>query len=136
VQDDPRSGQPKMQRADANVDIAWVFVRSDRRLVVKLLAVECYGKWPELWPDRWILHDIAPAHDALRVHKFVAKKSITKLNHPSYSPDMAPCDYWHFPKFKKKCLARTKICWRSWHPTQYDITVRYSGKQFSRLFHP
>jgi hypothetical protein len=48
---------------------------------------------PELWPDAWILHhDNAPAHDVLTVHKFFAKKSITKLDHPPYSPDLAPCD--------------------------------------------
>jgi hypothetical protein len=36
----------------------------------------------ELWPDKWILHhDSAAAHDALRVHKFLAKKSITKMDH-------------------------------------------------------
>ena len=42
---------------------------------------------PGLWLDKWILHhDNAPAHDALRVHKFLAKNSITKLDHPPYSP--------------------------------------------------
>jgi transposase len=30
VQDDPRSGRPKMQRADANVDRVRTLVRSDR----------------------------------------------------------------------------------------------------------
>jgi hypothetical protein len=46
-----------------------------------------------------------------------------------YSPDLAPCDFWLFPKLKKG----TKICWHSWHPTQCD-EVRYSRKRFSRLF--
>jgi hypothetical protein len=36
----------------------------------------------------------------LRVHEFLAKKSITKMDHPSYSPDLAPCDFWLFPKLK------------------------------------
>jgi hypothetical protein len=37
-------------------------------------------KQHELWPDKWILHrDNAPAHDALRVPEFLAKKSITKM---------------------------------------------------------
>jgi hypothetical protein len=32
----------------------------------------------------------------------------TPLEHPSYSPDLAPCDYWTFPTMKwelrrKKC---------------------------------
>jgi hypothetical protein len=53
---------------------------------------------PELWPDAWILHhDNAPAHNALTVREFLAKKSIMKLDH---SPDLAPCDFWLFPKLK------------------------------------
>jgi histone-lysine N-methyltransferase SETMAR len=36
--------------------------------------------------------------DTLRVRKFLAKKSITKMDHPPYSPDLAPCDFWLFPK--------------------------------------
>jgi hypothetical protein len=56
---------------------------------------------PELWPDAWILHhDNALAHDALAVREFWAKTSIMKLDHPSYSPDLAPCDFWLFPKLK------------------------------------
>ena len=34
VQDDPKSGQPKTQRTDANVDRARTSVRSDRRVGV------------------------------------------------------------------------------------------------------
>jgi transposase len=58
-------------------------------------------KRPKLWPDKWILHhDNAPAHDALRVREFLAKKSITKMDQPPYSPDFAPCDFWLFPTLK------------------------------------
>jgi hypothetical protein len=56
---------------------------------------------PELWSDAWILHhDNDPAHDALSVLEFLAEKSILKLDHPSYSPDLAPCDFWLFLKLK------------------------------------
>jgi histone-lysine N-methyltransferase SETMAR len=55
----------------------------------------------EIWPDAWILHhDNAPAYDALAVWEFLAKKSILKLDHPPYSPDLSPCDFWLFPKLK------------------------------------
>jgi hypothetical protein len=50
----------------------------------------------------------APAHDALRVREFLAKKSITKMDHPPYSPDSAPSDIWLFAKLKK-CPEETKI---------------------------
>jgi hypothetical protein len=57
---------------------------------------------PELWPDAWISHhDNALAHDALAVREFFwPKKSIMKMDHPPYSPDLAPCDFWLFPKLK------------------------------------
>jgi hypothetical protein len=40
VQDDTRSGQPKTQRTDANVDRARNLVCSDQRLGVRLIAEE------------------------------------------------------------------------------------------------
>jgi transposase len=40
VQDDPRSGQPKTQRTNANVDRLRTLVCSDRRLGVRVIAEE------------------------------------------------------------------------------------------------
>ena len=51
-------------------------------------------------PDSGLHKDSAPAHDALRVREFLAKNSTTKMDHPSYSPDLALCDFWLFPKLK------------------------------------
>jgi hypothetical protein len=46
---------------------------------------------PELWPENCFLyHDNVPDHDALRVSKLLAKKSVTKIDRPPYSPDLAP----------------------------------------------
>ena len=50
----------------------------------------------------WILHhDNAPAHTALSVKQFLVSKEITTLRHPPYSPDLAPCDFFLFPKLKR-----------------------------------
>ena len=69
--------------------------------VMTRLRESVWRKRPGLWPDKWILHhDNAPAHDALRFREFLAKNSITKMDHPPYSPDLAPCDFWLFPKLK------------------------------------
>jgi hypothetical protein len=88
---------------------------------------------PGLWPDKWILHhDNAPAHDVLRVCEFLAMNSFTKMDYPPYSPDLAPCDFWVFPKLKSfadfsdiqrnmKTLLRGitendfQDCFRQWH---------------------
>jgi len=53
--------------------------------------------------DNWVLHDDnAPAHAALSIREFLAKKNIPVLPHPPYSPDLALCDFYLFPKLKSK----------------------------------
>ena len=55
--------------------------------------------------DDWVLqHDNAPAHTALSFREFLAKKNIPLLPHPPYSPDLAPCDFYLFPKLKLKLV--------------------------------
>ena len=52
-------------------------------------------------PGSWfLLHDNAPVHRAVAVQEFLARKKVCVLNHPPYSPDLSPCDYFLFPKLK------------------------------------
>jgi hypothetical protein len=55
---------------------------------------------PELWPDNWIFHHDNSIEHQLRVLEFLAKKSITKMDHPPHSPDLVPWNCWLFPKLK------------------------------------
>jgi hypothetical protein len=49
-----------------------------------------WKKRPKLWNDKYNLHhDIAPAHDVLRVPEFLAKKFIIKIDHPTYLPHLS-----------------------------------------------
>ncbi|KAL4131067.1 hypothetical protein QTP88_008418 [Uroleucon formosanum] len=70
--------------------------------VLTTLRERVRRKRPELWEnDSWILHqDNAPAHSALSVKRFLAKNRTPVLQHPPYLPDLAPCDFWLFPKLK------------------------------------
>ncbi|UYV65965.1 hypothetical protein LAZ67_3006016 [Cordylochernes scorpioides] len=53
--------------------------------------------------DSWcLLHDNAPSHSSLIVRRFLAKNNVCVLNHSPYSPDLAPCDFYLFPKIKLK----------------------------------
>jgi hypothetical protein len=52
--------------------------------------------------DWFLLHDNAPAHTASDVACFLARKRVTVLHHPSYSPDLAPADFFLFPKLKSQ----------------------------------
>ena len=106
VEDDSRLGRPSTSKTDDNIETIGNLVRSDRRLSIRAIAEtvgidkECVR--PELWKDKsWILHlDNPPAHSALSVKRFLAKYSIPVLDHPPYSPDLAPCDFYLFPKVK------------------------------------
>ena len=69
--------------------------------VLTRLWESVWWKRPGLWPDKWILQlDNTLANDVLIVREFLDKNSITKMDHPCYSPDLAHCDFWLFPKLK------------------------------------
>ena len=63
---------------------------------------ELDGNDPNFLPTtRGSNHDNAPAPMALSVREFLATKQITVLEHPAYSPDLAPSDFFLFPKIKE-----------------------------------
>jgi len=55
-----------------------------------------------LWrAGSWLLHDDnASSHRALVTHEFLAHNSIIALPQPPYSSDLAPCNFFLFPKLK------------------------------------
>jgi len=51
--------------------------------------------------NMWFLHhDNAPIHTLIAVREFLAQNNITTLPHPPYSPDLALCGFFLFPKLK------------------------------------
>jgi len=52
------------------------------------------------------LHDNAPAHPALATQKKLAYLGFQCLDHPHYSPDLAPSHYHLFPGVKKQLKVR------------------------------
>jgi transposase len=74
----------------------------------------------------WVLYrDKAPAHTALQIRDFLAKKNVSTLPHPPYSSDLAPCDFYIFPKLKSMLKGHhfgtvTDELWtrRNWLPLQ------------------
>jgi hypothetical protein len=59
------------------------------------------------WNQNWLLHhDNAPAHTALSVQRFLATKNMAVVPRPPNSPDLAPCDFFLYPKMKSKLKGR------------------------------
>ena len=44
--------------------------------------------------------DNAPVHNSILVIDYLTKMGIKSVPQPLYSPDLAPCDFWLFPKLK------------------------------------
>ena len=70
--------------------------------ILRCLLCSVLKKRRELWQDNsWLLHhDNAPAHNALNIRQFLVEKNIAMLEQLPYSPDLAPCDFFLFPKLK------------------------------------
>ena len=109
IGEDPRPGGPSTSTND-HVERVHVVIHGNRRLTVREVAV--HRKWPELWENQtWMLHhDNVPAHASLLIHSYLAKHQTSVVPHPLYSPDIAPADFFLFPKPKttlKGCRFQT-----------------------------
>ena len=60
-------------------------------------------KRPELFESgQWHFHqDNAPVHKSILVTDYLTQMGIKTVPHPPYSPDLAPSDFWLFPKLKE-----------------------------------
>ena len=68
---------------------------------------QCVTRGESFWEAQaWTLHhDNAPDHAAPSIGQFI-ERNIATLEYPPYSPDLAPCDFFLFPKIKS-VLKRT-----------------------------
>jgi histone-lysine N-methyltransferase SETMAR len=65
------------------------------------------------------------------------KKNITLLSHPPYSPDLAPADYFLFPKLKKELAGNTMTqedFKKAWEGVLRGVSKDESVKAFVRCF--
>ncbi|UYV82490.1 hypothetical protein LAZ67_21002496 [Cordylochernes scorpioides] len=76
--------------------------------VMRNLREAIRQKRPDLWKNKnWLLHhDNVPAHTSFLVRDFLAKNNALMMPQPSYSPDLAPCDFFLFPKLKRPMTGR------------------------------
>ena len=112
MEDDPRSGRPTTSRTNENVERVKEKVRSDRRLTVRMIADELNMNSERVW--RIITEDLGmmkvcakivprllnDGQNALSIRQFLAENNIAVLEQPPCSPDLAPCDFFLFPKLK------------------------------------
>jgi len=56
--------------------------------------------------DWFLSRHNAPSHNATIAEQFLVRRKMTVLDHPPYSPDLAPADYFLFPKVKSHLKER------------------------------
>lgn len=79
------------------------YVEVLKRLRRRIQRVRPEYKQPGSWT---LLDDNAPAHSANVVTRFLANYQIPRICHPPYSPDLAPADFFLFPKLKLNVKGR------------------------------
>ena len=72
--------------------------------VLKRLQENVRRERPDQWRNStWLLHhDNAPGYAALLTRWFLTNNSMNVVPHPPYSPNLAPSDFFLFPKLKMK----------------------------------
>ena len=119
IEDDLKSGRPSMSMDDDRIEKVLAVISQNvprgetvnKELylnVLKCLRVAVRRKRPEAWANNtWMLHhDNAPAHVSLLIHEFLTKHEMTVVLQPHHSPDLAPADFFLFPKLKSSLKGR------------------------------
>ena len=70
--------------------------------VLREFSKRFLGKKPALFKSgQWHFHqDNTPVHNSILVRDYLSKMGIKTVTQPPYSPDLAPCDFWLFPKLR------------------------------------
>ena len=76
--------------------------------VLRRLHENVWRKKPQKWQNQNLIihHDDVPAHRSFKVWQFLAKNNITVIPHPPYLPNLAPCEFFLFPKLKLWMMGR------------------------------
>jgi histone-lysine N-methyltransferase SETMAR len=96
----PSSPQPKKPRMSRSSTKTMLIVFFDIHSIVHCKFIPQCAK-------NWILHnDNAPCHRALLVHEFLINRNMLLLPHPPYLPDLAPANFFLFPKLMMQLKGR------------------------------
>ncbi len=105
--------------------------------IVKVLRVfmkKLRLKRPQMVEQGFFFYwDNAPVHTAAIVEDWFAATAVQRLEHPAYSPDLAPADFFLFPKVKE-ALAGTTLTSRTIRATWDGVTAGIPKEAFAAAF--
>ena len=120
VEDDERPGRPSTLTTDENMGKVKEMVMNDRRIIIREVADavgisigSCHEIVLNILGMKRVAAKFVPKllnFEQKQRRMEVAQESLT-MPQPSYSPDMAPCDFFLFPRLKRtlKCHRFTAI---------------------------
>ena len=66
---------------------------------------------------------------------FLASEKVEVLNHPPYSPDMSPCDFFLFPRLKKMLSGKKYTSRSSLDSAIYQCLLQIPKEDYLSAFH-
>ncbi|KYN39235.1 hypothetical protein ALC56_06368 [Trachymyrmex septentrionalis] len=116
VNDEPRSGRPSTSKTDENVQEVKEIVLKNRRITIREIADDLnisFGSCQSILTDVLGMTRVSAkfvpklrSKTSLLVSSFLTKNNIIIMPQPPYSPDLAPCDFFLFPKLKRPMKGR------------------------------
>jgi hypothetical protein len=116
LKDDERIGQPTANQTPDMIETVRELISTDRQMTLWMMEEEVLSHFVERirrvrpqFQERgswFLLHDNLRPHTAISIKQFLAKHGIPELNHPPYSPDLSPPDFFLFPKIKSTLKGR------------------------------
>jgi histone-lysine N-methyltransferase SETMAR len=105
--------------------------------IVKVLGIflkKFRQKRPEMAARQWFFHwDNAPVHTAAVVQAWIAANNVQVLEHPPYSPDLAPADFFLFRRVKEE-LAGKRLTPETLKKTWDGVTRSIGVDEFAAAF--
>ena len=86
-----------------------------------------------------LLHDNARPHTAQNTENYLISQGVRTIDHPPYSPDLSPCDYWLFDYIKRNLgdhttvLSMTRSITRLLRATAHSEFIKTFQKYQERL---
>ena len=84
--------------------------------------------------DWFLHHDDAPAHTTLSVRQFLAKNNMKVIAHPPYSPDLAPCNFFLFPRMKRQMKGKRFADVSEVKKKTLEVLNNISTEEFQKCF--
>ncbi|KAG5320098.1 SETMR methyltransferase, partial [Pseudoatta argentina] len=107
VNDEERTGRPSTSITDENIEVKKI-VLANRRITIRKVAEDLnisIGSCHSIFTNDLGMRRVA-AKFVPKLRKFLAKNNTLMMPQPPYSPDLAPCDFFLFPKLKRPMKGR------------------------------